>query len=421
MSGKKRSEAGVTWTQSKIIHSQLGPGKAETLVIAEGETDGAFLAHLAGATCDVAVLPAGAKHAVLVDDDFARYASVLVALDDDLPGNAGAAALLGVLPQAQRLVPPGGVDWCESAPVLWTPDVWVVEGPKHIWTVGELLSLDLGTKEDNNWFDNGIVPRQGMVAVHGPMKSLKSFVVLEFARAVSTGTNFAGYVPYLPERPGRVLIVQFEVAPYAFQGRLASMLLDMPPAERELFRTNCAVLGLGDGKRPRLKATDREFIPSIRRAVEESGAEVVVFDPVQRMTGSGSLDKTHEIEPLLDAFAQLADDITVIFAHHNNKTSRNEASPYSMAGSQRFGADVDSILSMYHDDKVMLPDYNETGTKQRGMKWELRNGVCEPYMITSTPHTINPDHAAIKFSLLPIEQHIEEAPAKPRFDQPPLD
>jgi hypothetical protein len=420
ISGKKRSEAGVTWTRSKIVHSKLGPGVAETLVIAEGETDGAFLANLAGATCDVAILPAGAKHSVLPGDDFSAYERVLVALDADAAGNDGAATLLAATPKGQRLLPPSGLDWCESLVDRWTPEDWVVERPRKVWSVGSFVALDLGTVEDNNWFEHGIVPRQGMVAIHGPMKSLKSFVTLEFARSISTGTNFAGYVPYIAPNPGRVLVVQFEVSPFEFQRRLVSMLLDMPAAERELFKENAAVYGMGDKRRPRLKATDPHFTAAIKVAAEEAEADVVIFDPVQRMTGTGSLDKTHEIEPLLDAFAQLADDLTVIFAHHNNKASRNDASAYAMAGSQRFGADVDSILSMYHDDDLMIGDHNDAASKQRGMAWELRNGACGPRMITATPNSTNPDNVDIVFSALPVAKRDEPEPDAPTFKQPAL-
>ena len=418
ISGKKRTEAGVTWTRSKLVHSKLGPGQADTIVVAEGETDGAFLANLAGATCDVAILPAGAKHSVLPGDDFAAYERVLVALDADAAGNDGAAALLAATPKGQRLLPPGGLDWCESLVDRWTPEDWVVDRPRTVWSVGSFVALDLGTEEDNNWFEHGIVPRQGMVAVHGPMKSLKSFVTLEFARAICTGTSFAGYVPYIAPKPGRVLVVQFEVAPFEFQRRLVAMLLAMPPAERELFKLNASVYGMGDKRRPRLKATEPTFVATIRHAAQEAEADVVIFDPVQRMTGTGSLDKTHEIEPLLDAFAQLADDHTVIFAHHNNKSSRNDASAYSMAGSQRFGADVDSIMSMYHDDDLMIGDHNDAASKQRGMVWELRNGACGPRMITATPHQHNRDHVDIVYSAMPTG-HDESTP-QPTYDQPSL-
>lgn len=411
LTGKKRTESGVNWTRSKIIPARVTPGT--NLIIAEGETDGAFLTHLCGDTHDVAILPAGAKLPLLPADNFGSYQDILVGLDNDAPGDEGAARLLDRYSQSRRLRPPDDtVDWCEAAPVLFDPEAWVEDRPRTTWSVGTFVEIDFGTAADNNWFENGIVPKHGMVAVHGPMKSLKSFIILEFARAIATGTSFAGYVPFVGDKPGRVLLVQYEVSAYEFQKRLLGLLLQMPQNERRLFRDNVYVYGLGDGVRPRIKATEAGLYDRLRRILTETQADVVVFDPVQRMTGTGNLDKTHEIEPLLDAFARLGDTNTVIFAHHNNKASRNAASPYGMAGSQRFGADVDSILSVYEDSDLPQDSDSE---KHRMMAWELRNGACGPRVVSVKR---DGDHVRLAFA----DRRENPVPENRQLlDQPPID
>ncbi|MCW0190946.1 MAG: hypothetical protein OJJ55_06560, partial [Rhodococcus sp.] len=59
LAGKRSTEPGVTWRRSKIIPALSG--EAEGVIIAEGETDGAYLSRIAP-TFDVAILPAGALY-----------------------------------------------------------------------------------------------------------------------------------------------------------------------------------------------------------------------------------------------------------------------------------------------------------------------------------------------------------------------
>lgn len=398
VSGARESEAGVTWTRSKLVHSNAGPGVAKEVILAEGETDGAFLSRIAGATCDVAILPAGCKF-VPPGDDWSTYDRVYVALDNDEPGHEGAQKFLDKWDNAVRVLPPeGAVDWCESGlSTVWDPASQVVLPPKRVYSVREVLATDFGDEADNHWFKNGIVPLRGSVALHGPMKSLKSVVAMELIRALTTATEFAGYVPFIHERAARCLLIQFEIAPYELQRRLLTLKPTMDAVSWDLFQDNLTMLGIGDGALPRLKIADAGFTSTVLRAVEEAHADVVVFDPLQRMTGGASLDKAHEMEPMFDLIARLQGmGLTVVFSHHNNKSMANESSPYGMSGTQRFGADVDSICSLSHN-KAMLPDDNSDGIKQRNFAWELRNGTCGGRSVTSKPNSHDPSIMDVTF------------------------
>jgi hypothetical protein len=107
--GRRWTSAGAEFTKLKIVRS--GASRSDTVIVAEGETDGARLTMLFD--CDVAVLPAGAKrfHQSFADQ-LQPYERVLVGLDNDEAGDVGAAKIAELVPQAVRFAPPGVNDWC---------------------------------------------------------------------------------------------------------------------------------------------------------------------------------------------------------------------------------------------------------------------------------------------------------------------
>ena len=115
---------------------------------------------------------------------------------------------------------------------------------------------------------------------------------MDMVRAISTGTAFAGSYEFVREAgPGKVLLIQLEIPPKFFQLRLMSWLSTMPAPEVASFLANAHAYGLGDNRLPRLKITEKTFKAKIYRAIEDSGAEVIAFDPIQRLTAEGNLDK----------------------------------------------------------------------------------------------------------------------------------
>ena len=449
LNGDRWAEEGVTWRTAKKV--QASPEtKGQAAIVVEGETDGAsFVAKLRalanGATpnfssgalrpestgadeapgiqdvlsdgspqnglprVDVFILPAGAKNVPSgLEAQLSGYETVYLALDNDEAGNAGAAAIAELVPNARRLPPPVGFkDWCDA--FSSNPDLlehgglaaYEVRPPRRVFSVREVIAADLGTYAENNWFDGSICPIGGETIIHGPIKSLKSVVVAELAKAITTGTTFAGYLNFCrPEGPGKVLLIQFEIPPRGFQTRLSGMLHTVPVAQRDLFLDNFMIYGVADRTRPRLKMQDKGFVAEIRNAVEEAEAEVIMFDPMQRMTGGANADKAHEMEPILDVFSSLQSaGLTVVYTHHDTKSGGNDIAAYNMSGSQRFGADADSICSLIYDPKVMIPDDNPGGLKQRNFIWELRSGATQGRSITASPDIRDPEFMHVDFDV----------------------
>lgn len=396
--GARRTEEGIEFLHLKVVKAQSGDGTRA--IVAEGETDAAAIAKHAP-TYDVLVLPAGALY--FPDSGWKmlnQYELVLVALDADKAGDTGAQAILDRCAHARRLRPPEGSDWGSA---LLT-DPWGDTDPaeltraRRLWyTLGEVLDANLGEYEDNHWFEHGILPRRGVMIFHAAMKSLKSVVQNELAVSLATGRPFADHFKFLGAEPAKVLMFQMEIPPFDYQSRLIGTMLQTPEEYHELLKENFRVYKIADGEMPRLKGTDPAFLSLIRSVADDAEADVLVFDPLQRMTHGSNMDKSDEMNPILDAFAELASEgRAIVFSHHNNKAGRNVADPYAMTGTQRFGADVDTVCSLYRPHEAVEDD-NPDGIKERNFSWTLRNGFAPSRSVRTEPHPDNPHLMVVRF------------------------
>lgn len=400
--GKRASEPGVTWRRHKIVRQ---PRPASGVIVAEGETDGAQLAKLCP-DYDIAIMPAGALNVTPeMIDELRSYPEIYLGLDNDIAGNEGATKYTSALPNARRLVPESGKDWCEWAVSVGAvvgdldPSSMAASTTRRVFSVGEVLDADLGTQADNHWFADGIMPVRGLIMIHGKKKSLKSIIGLEAARALATGSPFAGYVPYLKDTPAKVFVVQLEIPPYDFQQRLRSFTVGLSERDRDLFRSHCFTMNIADGERPRVKIHQQGFLDRIREDASQCEADVIMFDPVQRMTGKANVSQAHEMDEILDAFDQLMHDgYTVLALHHNNKASgKAEKDADAMTGTQRFSGDPDAVCSVWYDGGVMVDDDNPERKKQRNFSWTLRNGAAAGRSITVLPDSANPELMVVRF------------------------
>lgn len=150
VSNERWSYADCDWSKLRIVRA--GPEPSDTVIVAEGETDAAWLTMRAG--CDVAILPAGALYfPASYAEQLREYEQVLAATDTDSAGEKGAALILDALPQAQRYAPPAN-DWCASDELPPFP-----EKPEfHGETVGGLFFEDL-----KDLLENGVPPPDVLV------------------------------------------------------------------------------------------------------------------------------------------------------------------------------------------------------------------------------------------------------------------
>jgi hypothetical protein len=402
-SGRRWSEPGTEWTLMKRITSTANG--VTTAIVAEGETDGATLVREMGAAADVFILPAGAG---TVTSDMLHqlrgYERVLVATDNDEAGEEGARKFAN-LKGAHRMRPPEHFDdWTSAVAVLdhlgnyALTHLDLMAPPRRVFSVRELVQADLGAEEDNQWFERPVLPRAGMLAIHGEEKSLKSVMLMEVLRACATGTRLAGTLDFIAPAPARCLLVQMEISPYDFRNRVLSFEHGMTPEVLELFETGVLTVGLG--RATRVDVNDPTFADQLASWVEESEADVIAFDPVQRMSGGMNLNQSHEMNALMGAFARLGETRSVIYCHHNSKAT-DQRSARAMGGSQRFAADPDAICHMWNKEIKSAADVDEEpgydAPTTRNFSWTLRSGVARGNSVTVTSDPTNHELFVVEF------------------------
>lgn len=358
---KRWNYPGSDFLALNILRS--GATKASAVIVAEGETDSSRLSMLYP-DCDVAALPAGAKRWISnFGAQLDRYERVLVATDVDEAGDEGWAKIKTSLPHAERFARPDGVeDWAAfvgDAPPLPTPTKAIAP----VVFAGELSELDY--PEIASWYEHELLPIGGQLIVHGPVKSFKSFIVLDLLAALAQGRPWAGFEPL--EEAVRVCVVQFEIPPDYYRKRVD--LLRAHAADAALFDANFGTWT--PLQRPRLRADDPKSVDELRRGLEAAGVQVVLVDPVRRALGTGDINSEQDARKLLAIFERLQDDgRTVIAAHHDNKSSAKNGGGdvYGMTGTGAFSGDADTLIS------VAIPKGKKLDDPQRNLHFLIRNG-----------------------------------------------
>lgn len=172
-----------------------------------------------------------------------------------------------------------------------------------------------------------------------PSKARKSFFLLQFSLSVAAGRP--KFLVWDIPAPRRVLLVQLEITPPHFHGRLCRMMrgLDMTPDE------------LGDRLHIMNGRGARITIVALARIIETAkalGAEVIVIDPIYKLI-AGDENKAEDVKPLLEMFDRLATEAgaAVVYAHHTGKGLAGDRQIIDLAvGSGVLARDFDTQLSL---------------------------------------------------------------------------
>ncbi len=358
--GRRWTSAGAEFTRLKIV--RCGASRADTVVVAEGETDAARLTMLYPSV-DVAVMPAGAKRFPAgYAAQLLPYARVLVGTDNDEAGDVGAAKVGELVPQATRFAPPGN-DWCE---LDGEPPAFPEAAAHALDTVifgRELMELEV--PEVASWFEHALLPIGGLLMLHGWAKSFKTFMALDLLSAIAQGQDWGGFEP--TEEPSRVCAVQFEIPWPYYRARMG--LLRKHAREPELWDENFGTWT--PMMRPELRAGSKAQQDHMRGTLVEAGVQVVLIDPIRRAMGALDANSEQDVRKMLGFFESLQDEgITVVTTHHDGKaaTRMGGGDPLSMTGSGAFAGDPDTLVS------ISLPyGVKDTNDPRRNLHFTLRN------------------------------------------------
>lgn len=369
VTGKRWSYVGSEWLALKIIKA---PVESDVVIVAEGETDSIKLSECYP-SCDIAVLPAGAKYFPShFADQILGYTQVLVGLDNDTAGHHGAALVAERIAHAQRFAPPEIYnDWCEvpCTEVPELPEAPTPPDPEEILVpLGRMLTMEV--PEVNSYYDHALLPIGGFLMLHGWAKSFKTFLGLDLMAQLAQGQDWCCFEPQ--EEPVKVAVVQFEI-PWAYYRSRTELLMKNarePKALAENFLTLTPLI------RPKIRAGDKGEEDKLLSILTGAGVQVLLLDPIRRATGSIDLNDEAEVRKMLGFFERLNNEgITVVATHHDNKTAGRSGGgdPLGMTGSGAWAGDPDTIVS------VELPSGDKLASStRRNLHFTLRNAPTIP-------------------------------------------
>ncbi|WP_025088196.1 AAA family ATPase [Mycobacteroides abscessus] len=218
---------------------------------------------------------------------------------------------------------------------------------------------DLDALPSPGWLVGKLVPAAGLTRLVGMSQSLKSFIALDMALSVATGTPFAGLSRFDTAQRGHVIYVVGEGV-HGIDRRVRAWCAQRG-IDRAEVRKNLTVL------RGAAQLGSRRDMAEVRAKVIETGACLTVFDTQARCTvelEENSATEQGKAIAALDALMR-ATDVAVLMLHHTTKSD-----PRNARGSVAWTGAVDTELVAVRDgDKLAvdlevlkMKDDDNTGT-----------------------------------------------------------
>ena len=210
-------------------------------------------------------------------------------------------------------------------------------------------AADLEARPDGlRWLVEGLWPDPAVTIVGGQPKSWKSWLGLDVAVSVASGTPCLGRFPV--HRRGPAVVYLAEDALPDVRARIECLCCSRGLAleDQELHVVTEPVLHLdADEDRRRLRA-----------AVERLGARLLVLDPLVRLH-RGDENSSQEISALLGFLRELqrAHDVSVLLVHHTSKRTHGRHGQALRGSSDLHAwADVGLYLTWHGDELRLTPE-----------------------------------------------------------------
>lgn len=198
--------------------------------------------------------------------------------------------------------------------------------------------------ENPAWIKGGMLPKQGILLLGGPAKSRKSFLSIDIAHSLATGSNVWGVDTLAVPEKARTLYVEAEIGEMELYRRVKmryDTLRQDPP--EEIFYVS---------KEKNLLVDTGSGIKNLAKYIEQAKADVVILDPISRMM-LGEENDSNDVGNLFRNIDDLLIDykgLSVVMIHHHRKPSNDEnfdaLSAYNFRGSSRFFDAPDGIISL---------------------------------------------------------------------------
>jgi hypothetical protein len=180
-----------------------------------------------------------------------------------------------------------------------------------------------------------VLHRGGKAVYGGPSKSCKTWVLLNLALAVASGTKWLGY----STAKGRVLYMNFELQPFAVQKRLQAIA----QALNLTVPSNLKLWNLRGKARP-LAA----LLPELQRQIQGEEYALIIPDPIYKVLAGRNENDASEISEVcaeIEAMAESTGAAVAFGAHFAKGNASGKNAIDRMAGSGVWARDPDAIIT----------------------------------------------------------------------------
>ena len=212
---------------------------------------------------------------------------------------------------------------------------------------------------DPQWMIEGLWSDKSHGIVAGEPKTRKTYVGIDIALSVATGTDCLGHFKVV--KPGPVLMIQEEVSDAEMRKRLRYIAaskglggaIHRKGDELSVHFPDPIPLYLRNRKQFDLSSDDS--FQMLHKQVTRKGISLVILDPLQLMLGEVDENRASEVRPILYNILQLKEETGtgVMIIHHYNKASDKNPRKggQRMLGSQAFHGWVESALYLSKNEK----------------------------------------------------------------------
>jgi hypothetical protein len=203
----------------------------------------------------------------------------------------------------------------------------------------------------------GVLHQGRRMGVVGGSKSFKSWVLLDLALSVATGTPWWG----MKTTPGRVLYVNFELPIWGLKARLK----DIAAAKKIELSDNLEIWDLdGFGK------DLAELMPQFEARMTRVHYTLIILDPIYVCLGDRDENSNGDVTQLMNQLAWLArrTGSAVAFGHHFSKGNQSEKDAKdraSGAGAWVRAPDAVVTLTSHEEENCFTASYVLRSQKQK--------------------------------------------------------
>lgn len=211
----------------------------------------------------------------------------------------------------------------------------------------DLLSVEF--PKDYCYIEQNILTKEGNLLLGGEAKTFKSFIMLEVARALSTGTNFMDHPNFIVPNSVKVLYIEQEVGWRANQERIKKIFeQDDPKIWGDNFYVVCKNLDLN--------FNDNLGIKNIISIIKEVKPNVVILDPISYLFHKDENSAT-EVGNLFFNLGKIKEmfkeqELSLVISHHFGKRPWGKASEgwdslseYNFRGSSKWKDGGDTLIT----------------------------------------------------------------------------